>query len=247
VNCITLTLWRRPDYTRQCLDALSRCAGIENYTILIGINPDPETLVELRGIAESISFAREVVVAVRPSNIGCNANKYWLLDKAFQFSDYVIQLEDDNIFAPDALRYFEWAKQFGNDPRNLTVAAWRNPTGWLPGTSTKPEGEDSAVSRHAHFTCYGWAIWKDRWDEIKTSWPMGMDYPWWDETLCYKTRGDRLELSPNVSRAINIGVNNGMHPGTDKTFPYWAGIDGFAQQQDFHLTDSIAPHDGKIG
>lgn len=227
MNCITLTLWRRPEYTRQCLRALRACAGIENYAIIIGINPDPATVGELAEIADGITFGQYHTVMVHDHDLGCNLNKRAVLDLAFTHFSYVVQIEDDVILAPDALRYFEWARQFERDESLFTVTAYGHDSG--------SRGQEGRVCRQPFFTCYGWATWKDRWEQMRAAWPCTYSgEPYWDQVLCYRVRDQRCELYPRVSRTINIGADAGLH-GSQKGFDYWAGSEGFTPPEEFRL------------
>lgn len=221
-GCLTMTLWRRPDYTRQALESLKSCIGINEYDLIIGINPDKDTVDELTQMALAVNFCRSCTVLVHSIDIGCNLNKKDVLGRAFADHDYVIQFDDDVLLAPDTLQYFEWAKQFEPVPEIFTVSAWRHAEGWLPGTHEKPHLIDTRISRQAFFSCYCWATWRSRWEEMRAAWPEYNPGPYFDEVLCTKTRGARYEVCPFVSRAINIGVDRGLHDGTAQIFPYWA-------------------------
>jgi len=63
-GAIAITAWRRPAYLRRVLQAIRQCDGVENYVIFIGINPDPDTVAELRSISEGIDFAEHVALTM---------------------------------------------------------------------------------------------------------------------------------------------------------------------------------------
>jgi len=241
-GAIAITAWRRPAYLRRVLQAIRQCDGVENYVIFIGINPDPDTVAELRSISEGIDFA-EHVVFVRERNLGCNLNIKLVLDSAFERFDYVIHFQDDSLVTSDALCYFEWAHQFGTDLQNFTVGCYRHDKGWLPRDGPKPEGEDGRVGRQPYFTCWCWATWRDRWQKITDRWPESSPLPkedrgtWWDLQMCDVFRQDRLEVMPHVSRVWHIGIEKGMHmQDANRIFlPYWAGSGGFVRPSGFVL------------
>lgn len=236
--CITLTLWKRPAYTARQFDSLMHCAGIRDCDLIIGINPHTPTLRELQSLCHRIDFARSVRVIVHDKDIGCNLNKLAVLRAAFENHDYVACADDDIIFAPDALSYMQWAKQFGADSEIFTVTLWKHFMGWLPESGIqKPHGVENKVSRQQFFACYGWATWRDRWSEMEAGWPRGYAGPYYDEVLCEKMRGARFEIAPHISRAINIGVHDGLHESTQRDFSYWAGSKGFLSPAHYEWSD----------
>ena len=143
---ITCCFWRRPAYTKKIIDALKKCKGIGEYLILIqqdGADSKGDYGQSVvRNICESIDFAEARIVS-ESSHLGCNENTRRALAAGFVHSDYVIHIEDDVMVAPDALSYFEWARQFGSDPSLFIVSAWRHPAGWKPlARKPKPLNQD---------------------------------------------------------------------------------------------------------
>jgi glycosyltransferase involved in cell wall biosynthesis len=202
------------------LEALSHCRGVENYILFIGINPEPETVDELRDIAKGVTFA-ETNILVHPFDVGINHNKRWALTAAFEVSDYVIQIDDDILLAPDALSYFEWVKQFEPQPEIFTATA--------VGLDDRQPCDNYIVRRRPFFDCYAWATWKNRWPEILSRWPTVREGNGWSwDVAMHHIRGSRFELFPLVSRMQNIGREKGYMNAGHHTFKYWAGSDTFA-------------------
>ncbi len=228
MKLITLCLWRRPNYTQQVLAALSACVGIADYIVLAHLDGPPNADV----LAACAQFtACPLLVMQSPQHIGCNASTFRVLNTAFALADYVIHDEDDVLLAPDALRYFEWARQFESDDKIMTVAAWRHDDGWLHQWGRPfPEGKNE--HRHVKFMYnfhgWGWATWRSRWTDIRDNWTTGGDHDRsWDIVLCaYRNATGRGQLIPLVSRANNIGAELGTHRGAS-WMDYWAGSDGF--------------------
>ncbi len=228
VKLITLCLWRRPNYTRQVLDALSRCVGISDYTILAHLDGPPDG--QLSNICGQFT-ACPLLLMQSAQHIGGNASTRRVLNMAFQMADYVIHDEDDVVFAPDALRYFEWARQFEHDASLLTIAAWYPEESWV-----REHGDPAphATERHRkvvflpNFHAWGWATWRSRWSGIREHWTTGTDHTRsWDVALCaYRNATGRGQLIPLVSRTNNIGAELGTHRG-DCLLSEWAGSPGF--------------------
>ena len=233
---ITMCVYRRPEYTRQVLQFLSKCTGINKYTVFISIEKEPHPDV----ITVIDSFKNIQIKKVPSSNkLGCNGNTHKALSLGFNDSDYVIHVEDDILLAPDALSYFEWARHFENHPDVFTVGAWRSSIGWLPeGGRPKPPQEDQKVSKQRFFTCWGWATWQNRWQSISEKWTKCADNGLsWDNNL-NNLRGTRTEIVPCISRAINIGDNGGTHRG-GCSLTYWAN--NITSQTDFLLITTPLP------
>jgi GNT-I family protein len=229
MKALSLCLWRRPAYTRMVLDSLARCPEIGGYVLFAGVDGGgcPGVLRELHAFS-----ACRVVTSVRPEHIGCNQNTKLTLVEAFQASDYVIHLEDDTPLAPDGLRFFEWAHQFGVDPSVFTVSGW----GILPKPDPHPD-DPARVIRCDHFSCWTWATWRDRWQEMLKDWTTGGDMDTdasWDCQVG-RIRGDRFQIKPVISRTTNIGSDLGTHRG-DCLVEDWAGRDGFVPPKEFVAT-----------
>lgn len=218
MKAISLCLWRRPEYTRKVLESIRVQPGGSDYTLFIGIDgegPDP-----VAAIADSIKFAPKQIVRHR-SHVGCNQNTKLTLARAFEKSDYVIHLEDDTPLGLDALKYFEWAQQFGTDRSLFTVGAW----GIIPKLASKPQDNEVAI-RRSHFSVWAWATWKDRWLEMERDWTTESDTKLsWDYQVD-KVRAGRFQIQPIVSRSNNIGSDLGTHRG-DYLLAEWAGSKDF--------------------
>jgi len=224
MKAISLCLWRRPNYTRTVLESLARCPEIGTYTIFAGVDGGGDAGV----IGELNKFnACKVVSTIRKEHIGCNQNTKLILADAFQESDYVIHIEDDTPVAPDALRFFEWANQFGSDQSVFTVSGW----GILPKLDAHPD-DDARVFRVYNFSSWLWATWKDRWQEMLQKWTNGgdMNHSW--DCQLDAIRGDRVQIQPVISRTTNIGNILGTHRG-ECMIADWAGREGFVLPKEF--------------
>lgn len=220
---ILVTLYRRPDYTAKMLDALSRCYGIEDYTLFFSIDRDPafereyhDLYTLARGWQKGIShtFAHE-------PKLGIDLNKLWALDMLFSQpqTDFVICMEDDMLPARDFLRYMEWGNRiFAAKKDVLSICGYSK--------SETVSGSDLYATWATHgFHAWGWGIWKDRYERL-----FGNNYAAYrtyagDEVNgrfdWYLTDTARAEghwtIKPIVARIQNFGKENGEHT-TDETF-----------------------------
>ena len=224
---ITLLFWKRPKYVRQVLDHLSQCRGIDAYHLVVHLDGPANKAV--RELCHAIKFAPHETRQFH-QNHGCNQCTRTVLRRGFDLSDYVIHVEEDVLLAPDALQYFEWARQFGPDKTLLNVSGIRHPTGWLFEHGHFPDGQaiEQKAKRSGGFTCWGWATWKDRWQELDKIWSTEPDRKLsWDVRIEQYRRQHKLaELMPLVSRVQNIGAEQGTHRG-EYVLSYWAGSPGF--------------------
>ena len=209
---IGISLWRRPLYTERIINALLRCDGIEDYHVIIGLDHGADPAVV--ALAKEARFeTKEILPPDKKRN--CNGNIRRTLTRAFDLSDYVIHIEDDILVAKDTLRYFEWARQFGVRKDVYSASAWRHDKGWLPDQKQpKPSSEESKVGTQCYFTCWGFAYWKDRFNEALKNWPAdGQDMT---KSWCVhnsEVKGKRVEVLPHISRVQNIGEELGTHRG----------------------------------
>lgn len=230
MRAISLCLWKRPKYTASVIESLKRSPGIGDYWLFIGMDGGGDDKVLQQ--AKAIDFCKTTIL-LHNQHVGCNNNTRFVLSDAFTYFDYVVHLEDDTVLAPDALHYFEWAQQFGNDERIFTVSGWRHPDGWLPEKGgTMPDGEESKVSLGFFYTCWGWATWRNRWYEMLRGWTQSDDHTLsWCRAVS-TVRGERWEMQPRISRVTNIGAEMGNHRG-DCQLSFWAGSPDFRVPKEF--------------
>ncbi len=199
---ITMTAYKRPEYTKQVIDSLSRCIGIDNYTLLIGIDPG---YVSVSKLFYNIDFVKHEIF-INHSLQGCSHNTYLAIARGFERSDYVIHVEDDTLLACDALLYFEHCfNAYMHDKSIFTIVAYSR--------SKSDMDKDSyyKVMKNKWYTPWGWATWKDRWTEMDAEWDHGISKGGWDVNLNQNVRRDRFEVLPCLARCQNIGEQNGTY------------------------------------
>lgn len=224
---ISICAWRRPDYLKRVLGSIGNAEGSKDVALIISIDGDPDE--EVVKAARKIKFA-PAMVTVHTRHIGCNLNTKFALTHAFAHFDYVIHLEDDTPIAHDTLKMFEWMRGFGSRPDIFTVTAW----GFLPW-DPKPEHNGQFILRR-HFSCWGWATWRDRWAEMQREWTQGPDHgASWDYQVDNVRKG-RFQVQPLVSRTENIGAMLGTHRG-DYRLNYWAGSESFKPPSSYKLIE----------
>jgi glycosyltransferase involved in cell wall biosynthesis len=209
-----MCVWKRPAYTARVLNALRRCPEISGYELLIHVDGGaPE---EVLRIARAVDFC-DSEVFIKTRNLGCNGNTRDALRSGFELSDYVVYLEDDILVSRDALTFLEWCRPFGRYPCIWSAGLWEPlkpaPWGWTSRRSPPyPEGYDETAGMALGFHVWGFAIWRDRWEEMDRNWTKGTDRELsWDVQITQNVRGSRCSLESLCCRAINIGDEGGVH------------------------------------
>lgn len=238
---ITCAFWRRPNYTEQVLSALSKCDGIESYTLFIHLDAPGEdaNAKKVLEVVRGITFAPYHIV-LKSHHLGCNRNTYEALNHGFTYDDYVIHIEDDILLAPDAIRFFEWGRAFGDRKDILSVSVWPHLHRWVGTSGTpKPAGHDQIAALSDLFHSWGWATWKDRWLEMKENWSTQGDHELsWDHQIHTNVRNGRKCITPLTGRCQNIGAEAGTHRG-DCILEYWAGSPNFQPGTHYQLADPL--------
>ena len=196
---ISMTAYRRPDYTGQVIAALAGCTGVGDWLLLPHVEPGHR---EVRSIFESIDFC-ECSPTFNPQRLGLNRNTQAALQHAAASSaDFLVHLEDDTVPADDFLEYAAWAcDEFSGDASVFTVAGYNN--------AMRVDAPDHhTIGRRDWFTCWGWGTWRPVLKEMLAKWSFKnpQSFAW---HLNKQLRGDRQEIHPVLSRIQNIGYEQG--------------------------------------
>jgi hypothetical protein len=216
---VAIIAYRRYEYLRRVLEALAGCDGIDTYNTLIHVDPGSTAVEDL---ARYFPLPNKEVV-VNPHQYGCNGNIYAACAHAFSLTDYAVIIEDDIVPARDALRFFEYVDNgYRNDPSCFGACAYHR---------------EDAVPHHSHavihnrncFTPWGWATWRDRWEQMAAAWPLGDYQTSWDVVMTRYVLGSRYQVHPRLGRAQNIGAKGGTFCPSEAFHaknqfnPHWAG------------------------
>jgi hypothetical protein len=201
MKTLSLSLYKRPKYTQIVIDALRQCEGIENYKIIVGLEPG---FPEVETIARSIDFT-EKEIHVNPTRFGCQKNVHACLTRGFNISNFHIHIEDDTVPGRDMLKYFEFCDEYyKNNTEIFTISAYNKNNDVL-------ETQYDKVWKYQWFTPWGWATWADRWKELINDWDFGHQYGGWDWNINRRIRKNRYEIKPLLSRTQNIGSELGTY------------------------------------
>ena len=213
MKIITISAYDRVGYLKEVLEHLSKCYGIEDYRIICGIDPSPRQNV-MAGVIESYKNRLNISWSIHPERLDCNGNIFACLEFGFEHADYVIHIEDDIVLAKDALLYLEHCDRTYKDDRSIFSVCTYN----RYSHRTYQPKSATTVFRQEHFDPWGWATWKNRWEEeIRENWQFGygprynkegemvLEVGGWDINMQTIIRKDQRRINPNYSRSKNIG------------------------------------------
>ncbi|KAI8100276.1 hypothetical protein M9435_006761 [Picochlorum sp. BPE23] len=214
----------REKYFVESIESVLRAKGSEGYILLVAIdgqqsgapNVGWERIVQYaEGLAELCSQKllpmRDIKISVAHRNLGVWKNKKRAVAWGFEYTDFLIVLEDDITLDVDALRWFEFQSQAGMHPEH---ARWAVTTCW---SNLFPAHEDLSVKcqdilavKHLKLldkyierpwgTPWGWAIWQKTWHMFGEEWTGN------DQHLGWLIRNHSMvETLPVVARCNNIG------------------------------------------
>eukprot|EP00736_Rhodelphis_marinus_P008798 Rmarinus@m.24180 len=209
---VLLMTYNRPKYLRECLSSLMALAGISSTEVLVSQDgSDPAVLDVVReyeGKHTNIrSWQHPRDSSLRMPGPYYIAQHYkFALGRAFEESDadYVIIVEDDMVFSPDFLSFFQQtAHMLHVDPTIWCVSSW-NDNGF-----SHLDLDETRLFRNSYFPGLGWMIHRSLWGELAPNWP---DEHWDHWMRLPTTSKDRECVVPQVSRNYNIGVEGiNMH------------------------------------
>ncbi len=232
-NVITMCHFNRPEYSRQVIESLRACDGIEESLLLPHIEPGNDAV---RAMIEEIDFA-ECIPTFNAERFGVDLNTELALADGFRRAGFVIHIEDDVLCAPDLLRYFEWCcERFADDSSVFSITAYNRGDG-LPTRAWHQ------VDRRHWFHPLACGTWKNRWQSFRGR--LHSAEQGWDAflnwTYCaHEQPGAMVEVYPELSRAQHIGVVSSLHAHSPEWYrdhhhvPHWAG-DYDVPGGDFHV------------
>lgn len=164
---VCLTTLNRVDKLKVCLESLARCRYACDTEIFISVDyPPNENYVG--GYEKVISYLnnylqssfKKMHIIYQNTNIGAFKNAYYIIDKALEHFDNFLIIEDDNEFADDALRYYNYFLKIYGDDKNIMFIAGDNKLMIWEDKIVSVEPMDKVIL--AQWTGYGLAGWKDK-------------------------------------------------------------------------------------
>ena len=214
----------RPQLLRRTFEALSNCVGVEDYTIMVSAEP---TTPEMEMVFTWAGDKLNLEIHRNSTRLFICNNTKASTRRAFDRSPRVIVLEDDMVFSKDALKYMEWGLDtYENDKKVWSIGCDSGFRSMEQAKSSKSLLRPDVMHRRQHFSCWGWAMWRDRYDQLYKEWPDNR--PSW-AVYCNQARQKRgmYEIYPEVSRSLQIG-GVGVHMRDRTWFPEYVKGETFA-------------------
>ena len=117
----------------------------------------------VRALAHSARGFASVHVVERQRNMGCAASIIDGLTQMFAAHERLIVVEDDILCSPHTLKFLNAGLDFyANDSRVFDISAWSPP----PSLFKVPGDYPHDVYAIPRFNCWGWASWRNRFQNI---------------------------------------------------------------------------------
>jgi len=200
---VVCTAFKRPDYSRQSLNALAVALEALGRDVPIHLHVEPGS-DEVMALCEAFCrrFHGGTTLVRNRERLGVNANTLAAINAGFARGDvdYVCLIEDDVVLAADGLTFLAWAAaQFWDDTRVLSATTYNREPAMPP-----PERWHEVRTR-AWTHVWGFGIWRSRWAMIRNQ--VGRGRMSWDcDVNAARERAGLREAFPVLSRCNNVGV-----------------------------------------
>ena len=200
----------------------------------------------VRELAKKAQGFATVEVVERPKNMGCAASIIDGLTEMFRLHERLIVIEDDIVTSSYTLRFLsEGLARYADNEKVFNLAAWSPPH----IARNIPANYPYDVYAIPRFNCWGWASWRDRFQDIDWSvkdyqifknapqlrkafnaggddLSLMLDMQMESKINSWAIRADyarfkknMLGINPVRSYVLNIGMGSGTHTTTATT--YW--------------------------
>lgn len=157
----------RYEHLKNCVESLRKSKLAQYTSLYISVDYPPNKKYEegceavKRYVENEINGFKEVVYYFQDTNLGPLGNERFLIDQVYKDYDRYIFTEDDNVFSPAAIEY--WNKgldMFEDDSEIIAICA---------KAFQEYNGEDKEpIFRMQSFSGYGFATWKNKETEYRS-------------------------------------------------------------------------------
>lgn len=202
---IVLFTYKRLNTLKQTVEALSANSLVADSDLIVysdgaKATTDEGIISEVRSYLKTISGFKTITIHESPSNKGlANSIIEGVTDVITQYGK-VIVLEDDLVCSPNFLNYMNAALDFYNDEAKIFSI-----TGYsIPINSNHPDSDVYFTSRSSS---WGWATWKNRWENI--DWEV-KDYFAFKKDRTLRRNFDKMgsDMSQMLDRQIKGKINS---------------------------------------
>lgn len=204
MKLISILAYNRPEYLTQCLEALSKCRGAEEWGVIVSVDgPNGQQPMPSVPLPKNLN----IEVVRHQVNYGIDHHNAFCANGVFdnfEAADFLVMLEDDAILTPDAL---ELASGFHGWPRRDEYLFMS--VGDPKYTKSPPEEweyEQLVEERYSIYTS-AWCFTRGSWEKMLGAWnrPLRTQLGWdWSLSTSMHDNGWK-SLYPTVSRSKNVG------------------------------------------
>lgn len=158
--------YNRPDNFRRVLGSVEKNSNFELFISIDGPKCAEDALEvnRVKSIAQNWPTNRSVRLRFLSQNVGCKEAVEGAIDWAFEAVDKLIILEDDCLPSPDFFDFMDWGLEtFEDVPEVAMVSGWNELGVW-------PRYRPRRKYLVTLGGIWGWATWRDRWNEHRDSW-----------------------------------------------------------------------------
>lgn len=192
---IALFLYRRPEPAARVVDALRAnplARASDLYVFCDGPKHDDERerVDRVRTFARRIDGFRTVTVRESPHNRGLSASIIDGVSRVLAAHRRVVIVEDDVLLSARALDYFNaMLERFEKETAVASIAGFSYP----PDVLRLPRDYPYDVFFTPRLQCWGWATWRDRWNDVDWSAPGAAGVlDSWRQSLAFCAGGDDM-------------------------------------------------------
>mmetsp|Transcript_32694 Transcript_32694/g.53013 ORF Transcript_32694/g.53013 Transcript_32694/m.53013 type:complete len:515 (+) Transcript_32694:79-1623(+) len=216
---ILLLAYNRPPFLKRTLYSLLKLSGIGKYELHVSQDGFHEGVAAVAKEYGDQIFHRQKprLDSSMPGHVHIAVHYKDALDYLFfeRHLSRVILVEDDMIFSPDFLSFFEQtAPLLDQDPSIWCISSW-NDNGFKSMVD-----DNKRLFRTSYFPGLGWMLKKSLWEELSPHFPRKH----WDHWMRISTTNKGRDcVVPEISRNFNIG-DEGEHMKKDEYTKFLANI-----------------------
>lgn len=234
---LVMTAHDRPELCVAAIKSLNYCTNSNNIVLDIFHEPTKPSVGKVCWFIQNnhLNF-KQIKVHVNSDRYGWTRNSLTALTYGFERSEYVVLVEDDQLFARDFIEMHEYFRDEYAMCDNVFTAS----AGHYTCNKTQHDRKlDYSYTSHNFFHNQGWGTWINRWEEMKNNWEnfetfddegraiKNYNHDGWDWKMQNVVMGDRVCMVPFLSRVHNVGMF-GAHCGVYKwekniKLSHWAG------------------------
>lgn len=165
---ILLTVYNRPEHTRETIEAL-KVNTLASQSILYICSDgakgtgDVEDVKKVREYIHTITGFKEVHIIEREKNFGLAQNILKGSTEILNKYGKIIMIEDDIVTSPYFLKYMnDGLDKYRNDPKVGSISGFNFPN----KTMKIPEIYKQDIFFSVRPSSWGWATWKDKWNQV---------------------------------------------------------------------------------